>query len=282
MSQPRRIPKIARGIRPRHTATSRHAEPMVRPTALTIFKKGIKNGKIAALILLIAGLWTIWFVLSSPRFLVNEPTVVNNRSVTQAEIVGLADVHDRAIWNIKPEQVAARVAQNPYIYTATVDLRLPNVVLIQVQEREAVIVWNSLGNNYEVTADGVVLGPSKTITNTTLIIYDTRQIPIEIGANVDIDALDLAQALNLRVPAEIGWTPTRYEWDPYYGLSIFNNTQQIVFGRLNDKKVSLDQKLAILKKITEGGEAWTFLDVRPEKPYYRPVVTPTATPENGE
>jgi cell division protein FtsQ len=252
---------------------------MVRPTPLTMLRRSVANGKLAALIMLLAGMGCLWYVFRSTTFVVAAIEVRGVRSLDPATISELAGVRGVSVWDIQPEAVAARIAQNTYVATATVDVLLPAQVIVHVQEREAVILWNSAGTNYEVTANGEVLGPARSDTTSALIIYDTRPAALAAGTRVDVDALELAQALNLRVPAEIGWQPSRYEWDPYYGLSLYNGAQQVAFGRMQDPNVPLDTKLATLKAVAHDGTVWTFLDLRPEKPYYRTPPQPTATPE---
>jgi cell division protein FtsQ len=171
------------------------------------------------------------------------------------------------------------VVANTYVETATVQLLLPATVLVRIQERQPVILWQSGGLNYEVTASGEVLGVARNTDPAALVVYDTRNLPLTPGVFVDPDALQLAQILHLRVPAEIGFTPSRYEWDPYYGLSMYRDGRQIALGRLNDPALPLDVKLATLKPLVEDGTDYTLLDLRSLKPYYRaPTPTPTATP----
>lgn len=276
-------PRVAaRAPRPRAVAglPRRAEQPMVRPTPRTLLRQSIANAKLGALIILIAGLGCLWYIFRSPQFVVDSITINGTRSLDAATISDLAAVRGVSIWDIEPDVVKARIAQNSYVATATVQLLLPAQVIVRIQEREAVILWNSAGTNYEITASGEVLGPARGNDSDALVIYDTRPTSLSAGANVDIDALELAQTLHLRVPGEVGWTPTRYEWDPYYGLSIYNGAQQVAFGRMDNPNVPLETKIATLKAIANDGTVWTFLDLRPAKPYYRtpPQPTPTPTP----
>ncbi len=278
MSNPRRTGRmISRKPRGRTALGVRTSTPMVRPTARTILRSTLLNGKLLALGLLLISIGCLIFVFRSAAFVIGDLEIEGNRSVDATTISQLANVQGRSIWDIDPAEVAARIGQNPYVATATVQLRIPARVLVRVQERQAAVVWNVSGTNYEVTAGGEVLGLASSITTATLIIYDTRTIPISAGSYIDTDALNLAQTLYLRIPKELGWHPTRYEWDPYYGLSVYNDTKQAVFGRLAEQPISLDRKLATLQQVQTSDTAWIFIDLRPEKPYYRPQATPTPT-----
>jgi cell division protein FtsQ len=284
MSRPERKPssRVApRTPRPRAmVGQARRNEPMVRPMPRTTLRRSLITGKLGALITLIASLWALWYVFRSPRFIVQGVEVMGLRSVDAAAVNDLAAVGGVSVWNIRPDEVEQRVARNSYVAAVTVNVLLPDRVLVQVQERQAAVLWNAAGVNYEVTSDGEVLGPAGVISGTNILINDTRPQPLAAGDRVDVDALDLAQSLHLRVPAEIGWTPTRYEWDPYYGLSIYNQAQQVVFGRMEDPEVPLDLKLTTLRTLQQERTAWIFLDLRPSKPYYRsPAPPPTPTPE---
>lgn len=271
-----------RTARPRAVVgQTRRNEPMVRPMPRTTLRRSLANGKLGALITLIAAMWAMWYVFRSPRFIVQGVETQGLRSVNPAAVNELAAVGGISIWNIRPDEVAERVRKNPYVAGATVNVLLPDRVIVQVQERQAAVIWNAAGVNYEVTSDGEVLGPAGVLSGTNILINDTRTEPLTPGLRVDVDALNLAQALHLRVPAEIGWTPTRYEWDPYYGLSIYNQAQQVVFGRMEDPEVSFDLKLTTLRTLQRERTEWIFLDLRPSKPYYRspaPPPTPTEQP----
>ncbi|HYF65807.1 MAG TPA: FtsQ-type POTRA domain-containing protein [Herpetosiphonaceae bacterium] len=283
MSRSERKPSRVATRTPRPRAMvgqSRRAEPMVRPMPRTTLRRSVINGKLGALITLIAGMWALWYVFRSPNFIVQGVETLGLRSVDAAAVNDLAAVGGISVWNIRPDDVANRIGQNTYVATATVNVLLPNRVIVQVQERQAAVVWNAAGVNYEVTGDGEVLGPVSVLTGTNIMINDTRTQPLTPGMRIDVDALNLAQTLHLRVPAELGWTPTRYEWDPYYGLSIYNQGQQVVFGRMEDPDVPFDLKLTTLRTLQRERTAWIFLDLRPNKPYYRsPAPPPTPTPE---
>ena len=265
-----------RPSRPRSTI-GRAGHAAVRPTLGTLLRTALRNGKLAALGCVLGGLWAIWFLFSSERFTIQTFDVSGNRSLSTAEIIELAGVKGQSIWEIDPQFVAAQLATNTYVVTAPTTVLLPDQVLIRVQEREAVIFWHVAGINYEVAATGEVLGPARSTADNALVVFDTRTTPITTGMHIDSDALELVQILHLRIPEELGWTPTRYEWDPYYGISLYNDQRQIAFGRLADQRMPLDAKLAVIDQLNQNSE-WVFLDVRSTKPYYRGQSTPTPEP----
>ena len=68
------------------------ASSMVRPTLRTILRQSIINGKLGALILLIAGVFGFGYIFRAERFVVRGVTVSGARSVEAAEIKRLAAV----------------------------------------------------------------------------------------------------------------------------------------------------------------------------------------------
>jgi cell division septal protein FtsQ len=197
MSRPERKPasRIApRTPRPRAmVGQTRRNEPMVRPMPRTTLRRSLITGKLGALITLVASLWALWYVFRSPRFIVQGVEVLGLRSVDAAAVNDLAAVGGVSVWNIRPAEVEQRVAQNSYVAAVTVNVLLPDRVLVQVQERQAAVLWNAAGVNYEVTSDGEVLGPAGVISGTE---SGPEPAPARAGRDrLDADALRVGPVL---------------------------------------------------------------------------------------
>jgi cell division protein FtsQ len=79
---------------------------------------------------------------------------------------------------------------------------------------------------------------------------------------------------------ELGLTPAQIGWD--YGLGVYVRSpagQTIVFGQSE----SLGRKLAVLDVLLKDQTSFTYLDLRPDNPFYQdvasaPGLSPTAAP----
>ena len=84
---------------------------------------------------------------------------------------------------------------------------------------------------------------------------------------VDLDALELARTLAVRLPNDLGLQPMVIGWD--YGLGVYirlEGDRLVVFGRSE----RLDHKLIIFEQLLAEGAIFSYLDLRPTNPYYQP------------
>ncbi|GIV97067.1 MAG: cell division protein FtsQ [Herpetosiphonaceae bacterium] len=242
----------------------------VVPGPRRMVSEGLRNGKLGAALLLAFGLWGIFYILTSPGFVVQSVTVINSQLQLPEQVVQLAEVRGRPIWLIDPEEVVTNLRRSSYIESATVTLALPNHVTIIVGERQPAIRWSAGGTPFLVDKSGLVLGPAEPSGEDALVVIDTSHAVLQQGDQLDPDALELARVLWIRLPQELNLKPKRIEWDIGYGISVITESdQQIAFGRKDDKKVPLDVKIATLQQLIADGTPFQFLDLRPALPYYR-------------
>jgi cell division protein FtsQ len=162
--------------------------------------------------------------------------------------------------------------QNAYIEQASIDVLLPDRAVINVVERQPEVRWQVGNMQYLLDKNGTVLDVADEPADPgTLVIVGTPSAPGQDGSlqpmdHVDPDALELARALALRLPVEIGFTPQIIGWDIALGVYVRTESgQTIVFGRTEN----LDRKLAIFRHLLNDGTAFTYLDLRPSNPFYR-------------
>jgi cell division protein FtsQ len=166
---------------------------------------------------------------------------------------------------------------------AAVEIVLPDRAVVTLTERQPDIRWELGGVQYLVDNTGKVLEAAREPAQPgTLVIKDTRctnGIPcanIQPNDQIDPDALELARRLVLRLPEDLKLTPASIGWDMGVGVFVTTSSAQtIVFGQTDN----LERKLSILSFILQDQTPFTFLDLRPENPYYRggPQLTPTPT-----
>jgi len=227
----------------------------------------LANGRLLSLALCVVTVGILAYALTSPRFSVWQIRVEGNRILEAEQVAGLADALGRPIWFVKPAAVAARLRENAYIASASVDLALPDVMRIRIVERRPEVRWQAGGAHYLVDGSGKVLGLAReSAPDDALVIADTSHLELKPNDLVDVDAVHLAQELALRLPVELGFTPAQIGWD--YGLGVFVRAplgQTIVFGQSEN----LDRKLAILNVVLQDQTAFTYLDLRPSNPFYQ-------------
>lgn len=241
------------------------------------------SGRAVGLALCLAACGALGYVLTDPRFSVQQVLVEGNSALDADAVAELAGVVGRPIWFVDTEQAVARLRENAYVASASLELALPDQAVIRLVERQPEVRWQAGGVQYLVDGSGKVLGPAREAAPAdVLVITDSSHMQLEPNDQIDIDAVRLAQSLALRLPVELGLTPTQIGWD--YGLGVYVRSPQgqtIVFGRSEE----LQRKLAILEVLLADGTPFTYLDLRPATPFYQntaPAAPQGTTPELTE
>lgn len=276
----------------------------------------LRSGKLAAAVLAALSAWLLNDALRSPRYSVRVVEAWGTQALTTDDVTALANVRDQPIWYVETEEVAARIAQSPYVEHAEARIILPDRLEVTVKERKPEVQWMHDGTAFAVTWDGLVVDhagrklaattalsetaglsatdalsataaitPSMPLTTTegvappaiaaptdsfagaVTVVDTTPNRPLKIGDRVDADALELARRVILRAPAELPAPITRVEWDAGLGISlIVGEGRQVVLGKSDD----LDRKLATLRFLLHDNTSFSYLDLRPTTPYYKP------------
>ena len=241
----------------------------------------LASGRPISLVLFLVTCGALGYLFTDARFSVRRIEVEGNSALDVAAVTALADVLNRSIWFIKDDLVAARLRENAYVASAFVEVSLPDVAIIRIVERKPEVRWQAGGVQYFVDGTGKVLAAAQELAKAdVLVIADNSHTQLNPNDQLDLDAIQLAQALALRLPVELGFTPAQIGWD--YGLGIYVRSaagQTIIFGQSKD----LARKLAIFAVLLKDQTAFTYLDLRPDNPFYQnvvsaPAVGPTAEP----
>jgi cell division septal protein FtsQ len=78
---------------------------------------------------------------TNARFYVYGSEIRGNQRVASEAIYAASQIDETSIFWIRPEEVARRVMKVPGIATAFVHVRLPDQVIIDVQEQTPTVVW---------------------------------------------------------------------------------------------------------------------------------------------
>ncbi|RFU63366.1 cell division protein FtsQ/DivIB [Peribacillus glennii] len=114
-------------------------------------------------------LLSIFFVLIasvmyflSPLSHIRSITVVGNRYISQEEVVRLSRLtNDTSIWKINKKQSIENIKSNPEIKTAEIRAKIPNSVVIKINERNRIAYMAKEGRFLPILENGEILGPIK-------------------------------------------------------------------------------------------------------------------------
>ncbi len=233
----------------------------------------LASGRIVSLILFLASLGGLIAIAVSPQFVVRNLQINGAQILDESDIEEMASVTGASIWLVQTDDVEARVAQSAYVERVEASLALPDVLIINLVERQPDVRWQVGDMRFLVDAEGRVLGlDNAAFVTDTLIIEDRSGRAVEPNDRIDPDVLSLVRALALRLPNEAGVTPAGVSWDMERGITVTTaDGRTIVFGR----KDRLDEKIQILHFLTiQEPTEYIWLDLRPATPYYRNDTPP--------
>jgi len=268
-------------------SSKRYGEHHAGSRLQRLIASGIRTGKLPAFVVLIAAVWLLISFLDSQRFHVKHVRVAGGAALTAEDVIALTGVTGRSIWFTQLNQIEARVGRSPYVERASVQLGLPDTVVVYVTERRPEVLWLHAGTSYAVSPEGLILsavqrpqsqpagektegsGPQTAASGPAIgdgivIVDTTEEHVLAPGDQVDHDALEVARRVMLRA-AELPAPLQRIEWHADLGVSLIIDDKQIVLGTSE----RLDEKLAIMIQLIRDGTKFVYLDLRSTTPYYR-------------
>ena len=237
-----------------------------RLPALPAMKLGsrLKTGFLSILTII-----ALWYAFTSAGFTVERATVLGNKLLSHAQIRSIAQVDDRVVFLIDPQEVEARLSKFPEVYAATVRISWPNKVEIQVEERQPVVEWDDAGRIWWISSDGVAFiqhgaWPELVQVKTS---EPTLQITTEsLDPVINPQVVQAAAQLSSRLP-EV----KTLHFDREHGLGFENaNGWTVYFGTEGDMTLKAEIYRAMVKQLIEKQVQIDLVSLEDQSaPYYR-------------
>ncbi len=256
-----RLPHDGSVPRRRDTAASKHG--------WRLFAEDVRQGRFFALVGLACIVAAAVSFATSREYVVQSVTVEGSKVLSVEHANEIAGVQGLNIFLVDPADVQQRLARQAALLKGVwVETRLPNQVIIHVQERRPAVVW-VLGDGTPLLAsdDHVVVGRATTLEG-FVTIFDRGPMTdtLTVGAPMPVhkaDAADTAQQIYLILPQATGLQLRQLEWSPVDGIAAITATgQRIEFGtgdRL-EEKIKIVQ--AVVRQSYQDNRPWSVLDVR--------------------
>lgn len=129
----------------------------------------------------------------SPLFKIENIEVEGNNKVAKEEIVKLSQISKgKNIFLVNNNNIINQIKQNAYIENVKIHRKLPNVILLEVEERQATYSLQ-VGEKYAyINNQGYILEISQSNNNLTQIIsYKTKAEDIKPGGRLGKDDLEM-------------------------------------------------------------------------------------------
>ncbi len=227
----------------------------------------VRNGRLPAGVGALALGGLLAFVMTDARFAVNRVVVTGVAALPGSTVAEATGILGQSVFSVDSAAVARRIAALPGVQRSDIYTEAPDTIIVRIEERQAVLVWDAAGQSYLVDAAGNVLGqPDASAPPALPHLQALAGVPIPVaGGRVSSDPIRAVLALNERLPTEAGLTQAAITLDPVAGLVIQTGTWHAVLG--NDEL--LGKKLADLKELLRQ-PPWVEADLRdPERPVLR-------------
>jgi len=258
----------ARGRLPVVPRTADPRQQVVQPQRGSRRQSLISRALVA--LLLLGLIVAIAYASVAEPFFVSEVQVTGNRNVSHEAIMQAAQVEALHIFWVRPQEIAARVGSLNGVRSVRVRCALPGRVMIDVQERQAVVRWHVDAQHADwwIDEDGVVL-PYPAEQGPAVVVHDLSGAALQAGGRLEQPGLVAAvQQLASALP-EV----TEYYYNADTGLSFLQRAKGMEWPVYVGDGQDLPRKLQALQALNSYFAQHSirprYVDVRwPEHPVY--------------
>ena len=223
----------------------------------------------------------IWTFVNSPTYQVEAAQVENLQRYTEHEVNLTLQLSGQSVFALDPAVIQNDIQEAfPEFSEARVFINLPNRVLIKVEERVPILIWESSEGDYWVDQEGYAfliredLAPlpvfQADLFGELAPVHEEDDAQVSIFGGKQLLTPELvASLLTLRTTAAEGATLL---YDPLYGLGWYDpGGWPVYFGKNGDEiQPRLVVYEALLNHFENQGVRPTFVSVvYPDAPFYR-------------
>jgi cell division septal protein FtsQ len=201
------------------------------------------------------------FLLLSDAFYVYDVSASGLQVVSPERVLAASGVEGFNVFFLRREDIAARVKTIPEVKDAGVQVRLPNRVLIRIEERQPTAIWQRGNVQMWVDPDGIVL-PVQGDLPEAPVITDSSAGALTQGQSVDKTAVRSALDYARLIP-----DARRFQYTAGIGISMVTAKGWPVHLGTSDEA---ELKVFVWREITQ------WLEKRGIRPSYIDVRVPTA------
>lgn len=210
----RPVPAAGTGrTRGRRTAAAhqvRRPGPDLRRSLGPVRRARLSPVRAAALLGILAASGAMYGVVATPAFTLTRTELPALRWTTAAAMTNAIDTARGAnLFRIRTAPIEARLETLPAVASAKVTVSLPDTLVVEIRERQAILAWAVGDQRFLVDRDGVLFTTStiEAVAAAGLpTIGDARaeSTALEVGSRLDPVDLDAATRIGSIRPADIG------------------------------------------------------------------------------
>lgn len=145
-------------------------------------------------------IFSVAFLMTSSLFNIKTINVTGNNRVSQQEIIRLSGLsYQQNIFRINSKETMKSIFQSPYVEKIKIRRGLPNIINIDIMEREPLVLVPYVGSYLFVDSHGIVIEISNSIAAMKLpIITGLKFNTFKLGEEIKVeDKLQLASVIKL-------------------------------------------------------------------------------------
>lgn len=218
----------------------------------------------------------LYLAFNRPELRVTEAQLTGNQVLTQAELNAVLNISGQPIFALTPSDLEMRLRLTyPELASVRVTVSLPNLVTVNVTERQPVIRWEQGGGYTWITDGGIAFRPRGELAGLIPVVALSAP-PVEGGEASDpltpapfisVEMVRALQGLAGHVPpgmpilyeqgSGFGWNDPR-GWRVYFGTSA------------SDVELKMRVYESMVASLTERGIRPSLINVmHPTAPFYR-------------
>jgi len=217
----------------------------------------------------------LYYAFNLPELRVTEARLTGNQIITQAEINTVLNISGQPIFTLVPSELETRLRLNyPELASVQVTVSLPNLVSVNVTERQPVIRWEQGGGYTWVAEDGIAFRPRGELVGLIPVVALSAP-PVEGGGSdpllpMPFISREMVQALKGLAGHVPPGTPVIYEkgygfgWNDPRGWRVYFGT------KASDVELKVRVYETMVSSLTQRGIRPALINVmHPSAPYYR-------------
>jgi len=218
----------------------------------------------------------LYLAFNLPALQVTRAQVTGNQLLSPEEVNTVMSITGQPIFLVKPAELENRLRLNfPELVSVKVNVSLPNLVTVNMTERQPVIRWEQGGGYTWVAEDGVAIKPRGELSGLVPVLALSAP-PVEGTVPADLsnpapfistEMVEALKGLSGHVPAGI---PILYEADMGFG---WNDPRgwRVYFGtKASDVELKVRVYESMVNSLAQRGIRPALINVvYPTAPYYR-------------
>lgn len=185
--------------------------------------------------------------------------------LTRGEVERASGIVGYNVFFIEPDSVERSLRRLPEIRSAYIWIGMPNQVIVQIEEREPVIVWQRSAEAFWIDAEGIGF-KARAPRPDLPVVRDLDRSPVKPGQPVTPAAVSAVRALRDTWPD----APRTFEWSLGDGLTFTDeHGWKILLGDAREMDIKVAKLKALTLMLLAQKASVKFIDLGKGEPYFQ-------------